>query len=1093
MLALLTLAAPRPGRAQPKARAAGGTQMLHRLQVCADGELMGWGDNANYVLAQPAASSTFNAPVPVPDPGVRWVHNIAVTAYASSSSFAIGDDGALWAWGDNYWGQLGIGSSSSTATEPVKVYLPRPAVSVAASDNFTLALLDDGSVWAWGRNDNGQLGIGYIGGAQYDPMPTKLTNGITAIASGDGFGLALDGTGTVWSWGIGPHGELGNGGGLSSAVPTPKPVSLSAPAWLLSASATEAGVVLQGGKVLTWGNNTSGQLGLGTISSVNTTPALVTGLSGLDVVGLAMASNTTCVLLRDGSTRVWGYNGAGCFGICNGPTASSTPIEGPVFGDCAQLEAVGPQAFAVTSYSGQVQTWGDGPAGFSPYNFSCSPGPPEGLCPARVLPLLLAHARSNTVCGGGTALLQAVASQAGLSFSWTNQANPGVVLSTASSFTLRLDQTTTFVVRTTLPNGCDGPTATVVVTVPDNCCERDNGPYVELDYSTPYAPWTLSFQPNTRYLVPDNKTVTLSGGQFILPEGATLLLGAYSNLELINGASLIVSGATITAACDDMWEAIQVSRTAVGIRTQPSNGIRSVIQHGLQGIVLEDGLVNGMTANFHFDRTDFNHNKQSIKILRENVPGTTSDYLADCRFDSDYQKFKSPLNKQGSTYYYSENHIALNGDVRARAWARNAFNHAMYGVLAVSHYGNFNLINSTFDNCYVAGIASADINGHATGNSSYSYEARLFNNTFTLPKEQPGTPQRSAAPGIMFVGGTAGTNSYGVCLPFTKLQLLNNRFLQPDSTAMLSYTYSNYRERQIGVWSDILQQASENNFLYLTTGIQTNIGAGWAAEVRGNRMRNCQYGIRVSTRTNSGGLLIPNLTFPVLYSSCNTFRRHFTLPGISYGIYVEAPLTGQSAPALLIDEPQAVIAGNQNQTILKDLFSENSAATGSYYAIYNASGSSLNYTTFKNPPGASGYQTRFQSYSFGTSVLQGNSVPISTPGGNTCQWEPTAFTNGIQSRPATRISGSGLTRLELAASPNPCSVATTIHYVAPATSQSVSLLIRRGIDEIPVEQFSLVKSNSEFNLSLQTYMPGLYFYTLFIDGTAVATERLLVK
>jgi alpha-tubulin suppressor-like RCC1 family protein len=126
---------------------------------------------------------------------------------------------ALSAWGNNYFGQLGDGTYGDNRTTPVKVGDLRGAEveALAGGQGHTLALRDDGAVLAWGYNRDGELGNGTNEDSPTpvlvkDPQdPTGHLSGVRAIAAGSSHGLALKEDGSVWAWGANDQGQLGNG------------------------------------------------------------------------------------------------------------------------------------------------------------------------------------------------------------------------------------------------------------------------------------------------------------------------------------------------------------------------------------------------------------------------------------------------------------------------------------------------------------------------------------------------------------------------------------------------------------------------------------------------------------------------------------------------------------------------------------------------------------------------------------------------------------------------------------------------------------------------------------------------------------------
>jgi|SRR5215217_1736492 len=186
--------------------------------------LSAWGWNGNGQLGNGTTTHHSSTPVEVSDlVGVRD------TAAGHSCSLALKDDGTVWAWGRNDAGQLGNGTTTDSST-PVEVKdLNDPSgylsgvQAIAAHDNFySLALKDDGTLWAWGLNRAGQLGDGTTTSSN-TPVQVSNLDGVKDIAGGFLCSLALKDDGTVWAWGSNTRGQLGNG--TTTNISTPVQVS----------------------------------------------------------------------------------------------------------------------------------------------------------------------------------------------------------------------------------------------------------------------------------------------------------------------------------------------------------------------------------------------------------------------------------------------------------------------------------------------------------------------------------------------------------------------------------------------------------------------------------------------------------------------------------------------------------------------------------------------------------------------------------------------------------------------------------------------------------------------------------------------------
>jgi len=339
----------------------------HTLAL-AGGALWAWGRN---VFGQLGDGTTVYRSSPA---RVRGVHGVTAFAAGADHSLAVTRDGSVWAWGSRSSGRLGDGSSGpdAAALTPVRVAGLHGVRSVAAGAGHSLALAQDGTVWAWGRNDRGQLGDGSTTDRN-TPVRVSIPGRIVSLAAGAGHSLALAQDGTVWAWGRNDRGQLGDG--TSTDRLTPVQVAGLHGVRAISAAYHYSAAVLWRGSVRAWGVNDKGQLGDGTTTD-RLTPVPVVGLSGVRAVsvnggGTAEApggSGHGIALLRDGSLRAWGVNDKGQLG--DGTTTDRpTPVEVPGLSEVSAIDAGGEVAASQPApgggYStaltrdGRVETWGD--------------------------------------------------------------------------------------------------------------------------------------------------------------------------------------------------------------------------------------------------------------------------------------------------------------------------------------------------------------------------------------------------------------------------------------------------------------------------------------------------------------------------------------------------------------------------------------------------------------------------------------------------------------------------------------------------------------------------------------------------------------
>lgn len=295
------------------------------------------------------------------DSGTTPGSSVVVTATvagmpaATASLSVLGANG--FGVGRNDQGALGTGSTDGFATLPAQLSLvfPSPLRAISAGANFTLALLDDGTVWSIGANTLGQLGDGTTTSRSTWAKITPLS-GVTRIAAATANGYALLSDGTVRSWGANGNGQLGNG--TLTASPTPVAVSALSSATQIATADRSAYALASDGTVRAWGYNGSGQLGNGTTID-SPTPVTVTGLTR--ATQIAAGFDSAYALVDDSTVRAWGGNDVGQLGNNAAPTPSSTPVSVSFLSQATQISAGRSSAYAVVN--GQVNVWGSNASG----------------------------------------------------------------------------------------------------------------------------------------------------------------------------------------------------------------------------------------------------------------------------------------------------------------------------------------------------------------------------------------------------------------------------------------------------------------------------------------------------------------------------------------------------------------------------------------------------------------------------------------------------------------------------------------------------------------------------------------------------------
>lgn len=265
-------------------------------------------------------------------------------------SLALKADGTIYAWGLNDYGQLG---DNSTVDKHFSSKVPDLAFisDIGAGAWHSLALKSDGTVLTWGRNDYGQLGDGTTTDSFF-PIQVPGLTGVEAIAGGGSCSLALKNDGTVWAWGNGYR--LGNGTTEDSY--TPVQTSDLTNVIAIDAAYRDCLALKENGTVWAWGyNGDFGKLGDGTTTS-RYIPVQVVNLT--NIIAISAGGYHSLALKSDGTVWAWGYNRWGQLGS-GSYEDSHSPIHVSGVSDVVSIAAGASHSLALKS-DGTVWAWGHG-------------------------------------------------------------------------------------------------------------------------------------------------------------------------------------------------------------------------------------------------------------------------------------------------------------------------------------------------------------------------------------------------------------------------------------------------------------------------------------------------------------------------------------------------------------------------------------------------------------------------------------------------------------------------------------------------------------------------------------------------------------
>ncbi len=370
----------------------------HGVALLADGNVNSWGDNSYGQLGD-GTSSDSNIPLLV----ASFSNGKTVSAGRYHST-ALKNDGTVWSWGRNNYGQLGDNSfidrsspvQATGVTDAVDLgengwhsilvnedgqicasgynfsgqvgdgttvnrdeYTCQNAFEAVVQNRFTsggyyhsVAIkVNSGRAYAWGRNNNGQLGNGSFTDSPTPVLVNTVTN-VLSVATGAYHNFAIRDNGELWAWGHSGDGKLG----IGPTTDRNSPVQVTGVSNVIGASASvyHSAAVTADGRVYTWGDNSQGQLGDGTMIDRDT-PVLVGGIT--NVIAVSAGLFHTMALKNDGTVWAWGWNNNGQIGDGSTTANYTTPQR---VNDIELAIGIGAGLYHSMALlnNGEVLTWG---------------------------------------------------------------------------------------------------------------------------------------------------------------------------------------------------------------------------------------------------------------------------------------------------------------------------------------------------------------------------------------------------------------------------------------------------------------------------------------------------------------------------------------------------------------------------------------------------------------------------------------------------------------------------------------------------------------------------------------------------------------
>jgi alpha-tubulin suppressor-like RCC1 family protein len=297
-----------------------GCGLSHTIALTLDSRLIGWGNNSHGELGLGReALEGSNPPSILPFSPESEITQVTCGSYFSA---AVTADGSLFTWGENNNGELGLGHYDRMIS-PTRVSGLPPVISVGCGYGHAAALTRDGHVWVWGRNANGELGLGQSEPGRFTPTlhPTLQDISILSVAYGN---LAVTKSGEVWAWGWNGTGGLGNG--TKTSLYLPAHLYTRTDIIGIASGGGHAAALLLDGTFLVWGANGHGQLGKGQMGHLDDNLSPNKNIFDKpDVVAVGCLNDHSFVVTSEGEIHAFGCGIHGRLGD-RGEKASEFPV-----------------------------------------------------------------------------------------------------------------------------------------------------------------------------------------------------------------------------------------------------------------------------------------------------------------------------------------------------------------------------------------------------------------------------------------------------------------------------------------------------------------------------------------------------------------------------------------------------------------------------------------------------------------------------------------------------------------------------------------------------------------------------------------------
>jgi alpha-tubulin suppressor-like RCC1 family protein len=342
------------------------TGTFHTAAIKTDGTLWTWGNSDVGQLGRISPGINRLTPITTFAGGTNWadtengeVDELYTLSSGSAHTAAVKTDGTLWTWGGGPFGRLGTNDSITRSTPVTTFAGGTDWKQVSSGYQHTAAIKTNGTLWVWGSGGFGRLGNNFITNRSTPVQVFGSATNWKQVSAGNLHTAAIKTDGTLWTWGNGTLGRLGNNATIDRS--TPVTTFAGGTNWKQVSSGNQhTAAVKTDGTLWTWGSGGSGRLG--TNATITRSTPVTTFAGGTNWKQVSSGDSNTAAIKTDGTLWTWGFGNSGRLGT-NDTTSILTPVTTFAGGTNWKQVSSGLSHTAAIKTNGTLWTWGNGSYG----------------------------------------------------------------------------------------------------------------------------------------------------------------------------------------------------------------------------------------------------------------------------------------------------------------------------------------------------------------------------------------------------------------------------------------------------------------------------------------------------------------------------------------------------------------------------------------------------------------------------------------------------------------------------------------------------------------------------------------------------------